>query len=177
MKISGVGQGRLGRLLEFVLHAIQDFTDFEWQTVGLVDAANLVIAESAPQQAGQLAIAVEPLVVDLDDENMIEAVEDLVGIVHRTAADIFAWSDDVGLGGEAFTRPAARVVGDEVALVRGADGDGRVVDARDGDRPAVGAVVARRNDDGDAGRPEVLDGRPENVRSRAAFLRRARSIH
>jgi len=74
---SGAGQRGFGRLFEFLVHAIHDFAHFERQTVGLVDAADLVVAESRAQKPGELAVAVKSFVVDLDHKHMVEAVQNL----------------------------------------------------------------------------------------------------
>ena len=63
------GHGRFG--------PIQDLADFPGQAVGLVDALDLLVAEPGAQQPAELAEAIEPLVVHLDDEDAVEAGEHL----------------------------------------------------------------------------------------------------
>ena len=58
--------------------AVEDFFHFPGQAVGLVDAADPGVAEAGAQQAGQLAVAVEALVVHFHHPDVVEAGEDVL---------------------------------------------------------------------------------------------------
>src|SRR5207247_746612 len=55
------------------LGPVEDFFDFPSQTVGFVQAADFWIAEARAQQATELAVAVEALIIHFDDEDSSEA--------------------------------------------------------------------------------------------------------
>lgn len=51
----------------------KDFANLEGETIGLGNAANLFVGVPCAQERGELTEAVETFVVDLDDEDVIEA--------------------------------------------------------------------------------------------------------
>ena len=51
------------------LDALEDLADLEVQPIGLADGANAGIAVAGSQKSGELSLAVEPLVVHLDDDH------------------------------------------------------------------------------------------------------------
>src|SRR6185503_20032494 len=68
------------RALENVLH-------FPGQTVGLVNAPNLRIAIARPEQTGELAVAIQTLVIHFDDEDVIKPGENILQ-TRRQRADV-----------------------------------------------------------------------------------------
>src|SRR5437764_1044098 len=68
--------------------AFQDVAHFPGQAVGFIDAANFRIAITRAQKARELAVAVETFIVHLDDEDVIEAGENIFE-ARRQRTDVF----------------------------------------------------------------------------------------
>jgi len=72
----------LRHCLRKVAGAIENFLHLPGEAVGFVDAANLGIAVSGrAQHLRELAVAVETFVVQLDDEDVVEAFENFLEAV------------------------------------------------------------------------------------------------
>src|SRR5277367_963041 len=58
--------------------AVENFLNFPRQSVGFVDAANFRIAITRAEQRSKLAVAINALVVQLDNKNVMEALENFL---------------------------------------------------------------------------------------------------
>src|SRR2546421_12510853 len=57
--------------------AVEDVAHFPGQAVGFVNAANLGIAKAGAQQTGKLSITVDAFIIHFDDEDVVEAGENV----------------------------------------------------------------------------------------------------
>src|SRR6478736_7901533 len=113
--------------LDLLGDAVDDLADLPGEAVGLGDARDAGVAEPGAQQGGELAEAVEALVVDLDDEDVLVLVErrleargERVEVAHLHVAGLDAGGAQAAHG---FTdRAVGAAPADEEYVARGIAG-------------------------------------------------------